>query len=253
LHNGILDYMSKGRGNFTLGGHDDVVPEIIPVTAEVLTSYPSGDLRSNVKKQRKVPKLPKISLVKVARLWERGQPSLDSRSRNRKKTIFISVSSLVLLLVGAVMLNSFLHTKSKKDTVKTPNGGNPIAKADFKPFVSKDTTSLDPNNVRYDDTKKLVSINDTYKSIKIVLSQQKLPDDQAKDPSILLKVTGNLRDAQPIQTDKGSAFLSIDTTKKTGQTAVFLNKNLLVFARTDSMTLTKEDWQKYINSLAVAN
>jgi hypothetical protein len=226
----------------------------VPIVAEVLTSYSTDVTAIEVQKSKKRFVIPKLSFATLRNVIPKGKPSLDSRRKYRKRNLLITGSALILVAVSAVGVKEFLHSKKNKNVAsKTPSSSNPINKADFKPFVPKDNPNPDPNSVRFDEAKKLVSISDTFKSIKIVLSQQKLPEEQAKDPSILLKVTGNFKDAQPIQTDKGSAFLSVDTAKKTGQTAVFLNKNVLVFARTDSMALTKEDWQKYINNLAVAN
>lgn len=148
----------------------------------------------------------------------------------------------VVLLVVIAGLGIVASREYKQKATKYNQG---TVTADFKPAVPE-KTEVQPQTVENNNF-KIVTYQDTYNKISLIVSQQKLPDQFYKNPAAI-KELDQFKNADEVDTSKGKIYV---TSNPSGQQwASMVYGNILLFIQT-SQRMSDSDWFTYIGNLKV--
>lgn len=151
------------------------------------------------------------------------------------------------MLIVAVAGISYVAYNKLQDTPKrgsTAVLGTVSVKPDFATVYAAGPAATE---LRYDETKKVASYNDTLTGVPITISQQPLPSGFKTDPSgEVAKLATQINANEKISTVDTVAYSGLSI--KGPQTVVFVKNDLLIFIIAQKKIETL-DWIKYIESI----
>lgn len=190
--------------------------------------------------------------LSVPRLSVPKKKILTIYSSNKKR--FLIAGVLMLVVAGGVFFIRRPDTGGQVagDHSNPSEAAQDAAQANFNPLVPLENLKDDSGKqskpeFRYDKNKQVLGFSSEYNASQLTVSQQKLPEDFKSDETKFMSVAMSFGAEEPLQTQKGTAYLASDTKTKT-QTAIFKTDEVLVFIRS-SKELDTEEWTFYINQL----
>jgi hypothetical protein len=187
----------------------------------------------------------------VAEAW-----LLDQYQRERKRTIGITVGSVVVLLLLIVpplfLLNGNDKTANGSST-GTSAGGVKQEKPSYDPVRPSNKPKLGtPDGVRaaYDSTRKSYTYSDSIAGNGFTVSEQPLPAQFKDGDDAVERVAPTLnKGVTPVKLKSltGSAYVSTNA-KYNSQTVVTSIRSLLIFIQS-SHAFKNSEWEAYLNTL----
>lgn len=169
---------------------------------------------------------------------------LKVQSRVKSTSLLKAGSVLVVLgLVSGVVL--MFSRWNKRSSEQTKTLGAASVQADFKPALPQDGGQ----NLRASENNnhKIVSYQTNFEGSKLIISQQKLPDNMKDDPAAISKLD-QFKSSESLDTSKGKLYINTNTTGQ--QWAAIVYEDILIFIQSDRI-IGFDSWHKFIQELRV--
>jgi hypothetical protein len=218
----------------------------------------SGIIKAKTKSPKLIKKVSRPVLTFTGRSYKKLAPVVGRVNSKLKISQHKKAWGAGGVLV--VMVSSYaalpLVSKTSKDTNKSGSNSpvlgasttsqDPAPKPDYEVIKPKESEPTEAQ-IKFDPSKKLSTYTGDFKNMKLVISLQKLNENDAADPSLILKAKDSFQANITFESNKGTVYV-YNKQEKNQHAAILKYKDFLIFIQAPRI-LDDKEWIEFIDSL----